>query len=85
METVKCQGMELPSEWRWEQLYGSQMQAGFRNTLTSTAAGSASKFLEQISGLLVIWMGATLVLKGQLTLGQLIAFRILSGYATSPC
>ena len=84
METVKCQGMELPSEWRWEQLYGGQIQAGFRNTVTSTAAGSASQFLEQVSGLLVIWMGATLVLKGQLTLGQLIAFRILSGYVTSP-
>ena len=84
METVKGQGMELPSEWRWEQLYGGQIQAGFRNTVTSTAAGSASQFLEQISGLLVIWMGATLVLKGQLTLGQLIAFRILSGYVTSP-
>ncbi|QNG28539.1 peptidase domain-containing ABC transporter [Synechococcus sp. LTW-R] len=84
METVKGQGMELPSEWRWEQLYGGQIQAGFRNTVTSTAAGSASQFLEQISGLLVIWIGATLVLKGQLTLGQLIAFRILSGYVTSP-
>ena len=84
METVKGQGMELPSEWRWEKLYGGQIQAGFHNTVTSTAAGSASQFLEQISGLLVIWMGATLVLKGQLTLGQLIAFRILSGYVTSP-
>ena len=84
METVKGQGMELPSEWRWEQLYGSQIEAGFRNTITSTAAGSASQFLEQISGLLVIWMGAILVLKGQLTLGQLIAFRILSSYVTSP-
>ena len=84
METVKGQGMELPSEWRWEQLYGGQIQAGFRNTVTSTAAGSASQFLEQISGLLVIWMGAMLVLKGEMTLGQLIAFRILSGYVTSP-
>ena len=56
----------------------------YKRQVTSTAAGSASQFLEQISGLLVIWMGATLVLKGQLTLGQLIAFRILSGYVTSP-
>ena len=62
---------------------GGQIQAGFHNTVTNRG-GSASQFLEQISGLLVIWMGATLVLKGQLTLGQLIAFRILSGYVTSP-
>ena len=84
METVKGQGMELHGRWRWQQLYGAQIQAGFRNTVTSTAAGSASKFLEQLSGLLVLWVGATLVLKGELTLGQLIAFRILAGYVTNP-
>ena len=84
METVKGQGMELPSEWRWEQLYGGQIEAGFRNTITSTAAGSANQFLGQVSGLVVIWFGAMLVLEGKMTLGQLIAFRILSGYVTSP-
>ena len=33
---------------------------------------------------MVLWVGASLVLKGQLTLGQLIAFRIISGYVTQP-
>ena len=84
METVKGQGMELPSEWRWEKLYGGKIEAGFRNTITSTAAGSANQFIGQVSGLLVIWVGAMLVLEGEMTLGQLIAFRILSGYVTSP-
>ena len=31
---------------------------------------------------MVLWVGANLVLQGQLSLGQLIAFRILSGYVT---
>ena len=84
IETVKGQSMELPTEWRWEQFYSRQIQAGFRNTITSTAASSTSQLLQQVSGLLVIWMGAMLVLDGKLTLGQLIAFRILSGYVTSP-
>lgn len=84
METVKGQSMELHSRWRWQQLYGSQIQSGFRNVITSTAAGSASQFLEQLSGLLVLWVGASLVLKGELTLGQLIAFRILASYVTNP-
>ena len=84
METVKGQGIELPSEWRWEKLYGGKIEAGFRNTITSTAAGSANQFMGQVSGLIVIWLGAMLVLEGKMTLGQLIAFRILSGYVTSP-
>ena len=84
METVKGQSMEIHSRWRWQQLYGHQIQSGFRNVVTSTAAGSASQFLEQLSGLLVLWVGASLVLKGEMTLGQLIAFRILASYVTNP-
>ncbi len=84
METIKGQGMELQSEWRWEKFYERQIKAGFRNTITSTSAGAASNFLQQVSGLIVIWAGATLVLNGQMTIGQLIAFRILSGYVTGP-
>ena len=33
---------------------------------------------------MVLWVGASLVLNGELTLGQLIAFRIISGYVTQP-
>ena len=33
---------------------------------------------------MVLWIGARLVLDGQLSLGQLIAFRIISGYVTQP-
>jgi ATP-binding cassette subfamily B protein len=52
--------------------------------LTSTTASSTSNFLNKLSGLLLLWVGAYLVLQGQLTLGQLIAFRIIAGYTTSP-
>jgi ATP-binding cassette subfamily B protein len=40
--------------------------------------------LNKLSALLVLWVGAYLVLDGKLTLGQLIAFRIISGYVTGP-
>ena len=83
METVKGQGMGS-SEWQWEKYYGNQIQAGFKNTITSTAAASTSNLLQQVSGLVVIWVGALIVLDGKMTLGQLIAFRILAGYVTSP-
>lgn len=43
-----------------------------------------SSFLNKLSGLLVLWVGALLVMDGKLSLGQLIAFRMIAGYATSP-
>jgi HlyB family type I secretion system ABC transporter len=84
IQTVKAQNVELRSRWKWQERYTSYVMAGFRTVITFTAAGSINTFLSQLSSLLVLWVGAYLVLDGQLTLGQLIAFRIISGYVTSP-
>ena len=40
--------------------------------------------INKISSILVIGVGAWLVLKNELTIGGLIAFRIISGYVTQP-
>ncbi|MEI2583272.1 type I secretion system permease/ATPase [Scytonema sp. PRP1] len=84
IQTVKAQNIELRSRWQWQQYYSNYVTAGFQTVVTSTAASVTSNFLNQVSSLFVLWVGAYLVLKGQLTLGQLIAFRIIAGYVTAP-
>lgn len=84
IQTVKAQNIELKSRWQWQERYANYVSAGFKSVLTSTTAGSISNFLNKLSSLLLLWVGAYLVLQGQLTLGQLIAFRIIAGYTTSP-
>jgi ATP-binding cassette subfamily B protein len=84
IQTVKAQNIELRARWRWQELYSRYVTASFQNVLTSTAAGSMSSFLSKLSALLVLWVGAYLVLEQKLTLGELIAFRIISGYVTTP-
>lgn len=84
IQTVKAQNIELQSRFSWQERYARYVAAGFKNVITSTLANSTSSFLNKLSSLLVLWMGSYLVLQGQLTLGELIAFRIISGYVTSP-
>jgi ATP-binding cassette, subfamily B, bacterial HlyB/CyaB len=84
IQTVKAQSIELPSRWQWQERYSRYIAAGFKSVVTSNLAGAISKFLNQLSTLLLLWVGAYLVLNNQLTLGQLIAFRIIAGYTTSP-
>ena len=57
METVRGQSLELPIEWRWEKLYKLQIKKGFKNILTSSFASSAGQLLQQLSNILIIWMG----------------------------
>ncbi|RUS94214.1 hypothetical protein DSM106972_094110 [Dulcicalothrix desertica PCC 7102] len=84
MQTVKAQNLELRARWKWQEKYARYISAGFKTISTQTTASSISSFLNKFSSLLVLWVGAFLVLKQQLTLGQLIAFRILSSYVTTP-
>jgi subfamily B ATP-binding cassette protein HlyB/CyaB len=84
IQTVKAQNIELQSRFSWQERYARYVAAGFKTVITSTLANSTSSFLNKLSSLLVLWMGSYLVLQGQLTLGELIAFRIISGYVTSP-
>lgn len=84
IQTVKAQNIELNSRWQWQQRYGRYISASFDNVLTSNTASSLSNFLNKLSNLLLLWVGAYLVLQGEITLGELIAFRIIAGYVTSP-
>jgi HlyB family type I secretion system ABC transporter len=84
IQTIKAQNIELRSRWQWQQRYARYVSAGFKTALTSTSASAISGFLNKFSGLLLLWVGAYLVLNNQLTLGQLIAFRIIAGYTTQP-
>jgi ATP-binding cassette subfamily B protein len=84
IQTVKAQNFELKARWRWKERYAGYVAESFRNAVTSTTANGLTQFLNQASTLSVLCVGAYLVLQGQLTLGQLIAFRIIAGYVTGP-
>jgi HlyB family type I secretion system ABC transporter len=84
IQTIKAQNIELRSRWQWQAKYARYVSAGFKTALTSNTAGSISSFLNKFSGLLLLWVGTYLVLAKQLTLGELIAFRIIAGYTTQP-
>ena len=84
IQTVKSQNVELMSRSTWQDRYAKYISKTFAQTITGTGLNQASQVLQKLSQLLVLWVGAGLVLNGSLTLGQLIAFRIISGYVTQP-
>jgi len=84
VQTLKAGNIEQSSRWEWQKRYAGYVSAGFHAVLTTTAMNSATTLLSRLGDLAVLWYGAVLVIKGELTLGQLIAFRIIAGYVTTP-
>jgi len=84
MMTVKSQNIEDLTRIGWRKRYVEFVQNGFELASIGAVIGELNNFLNTLSAILVIFVGATLVISGKLTVGQLIAFRIISGYVTAP-
>ncbi len=82
--TIKAQNQEATVQATWRDQYMRFLGTGFRTAMLSAGYQSATTLVSNISSLLVLIVGGQLVLSGQLTLGGLIAFRILAGYVTAP-
>ena len=84
IQTVKAQNFEIQARWKWQERYRKMVDEGFKTVALGSASGEFGSFLTQFSSLVVLWFGMGLVLQGELSLGQLIAFRIISGMVINP-
>ncbi|MBD1853353.1 peptidase domain-containing ABC transporter [Cyanobacteria bacterium FACHB-502] len=82
--TVKAQHREQFVEATWNDQYLKYLNVSFRSTMTSRVYGAINTLANTLSSLVVLWVGGLLAVQGDLTLGGLIAFRIIAGYVTGP-
>jgi ATP-binding cassette subfamily B protein len=84
IHSVKAHAAEKPSRDRWEGLYARFVRTGFKASTTANISNHLGDFLTSLSSLLILWFGAQLVIQQELTIGQLVAFQMLSGHVTGP-
>jgi HlyB family type I secretion system ABC transporter len=84
IHSVKAHAAEKASRDRWEGLYARFVRTGFKASTTGNISNHLGDFLTSFSALLILWFGAQLVIKQDMTIGQLVAFQMLSGHVTGP-
>ena len=84
VETVKAQAVEPQMQRRWEDQLSSYVTSSFRAQNLNNVANQIAGFISKITTLLIIWWGAHLVINGELTVGQLVAFNMIAGRVTGP-
>ena len=84
VETVKSLAVEPQMQRRWEQQLAAYVGSSFRASHINNIAGQLVQLVQKITMALTLWIGASLVMKGELSVGQLIAFNMLSGRVTQP-
>ncbi|MEC4890325.1 MAG: type I secretion system permease/ATPase [Nitrospira sp.] len=84
IQTVKALAVEPPLLRKWEEQLAGYVRASFRATSVMTVAGQTATCLQKITTVAVLWVGAYRVIDGDLSIGQLIAFNMLSAQVTGP-
>ena len=84
VETLKAMAVEPQSQRRWEDQLAGYVRSSFRAANLGNIAGQATQAVSKITMALTLYIGAKAVLEGDLTVGQLVAFNMLSGRVSGP-
>ncbi|MDP1902697.1 MAG: ABC transporter transmembrane domain-containing protein, partial [Pseudomonadota bacterium] len=84
VDTLKAMAVEPQMTRHWDTQLAAYVAAGFRAATLSTLAHEGVSLVGKLVTVATLWLGAKLVIEGQLTVGQLIAFNMLAGRVAQP-
>ncbi len=84
IRTVKSLALEPTQQRKWNDTAAFAITRYFRVAQISITAKTLSGLIEKLMFIAIIWIGALAVFSGDLTVGKLIAFQMLSGRVTGP-
>ena len=84
IDTVKSLAVEPRWVQKWDQQLAAYVTSGLSVTNVATIAGGGVTLVSKLVTAAILWLGATLVIDKQLTVGELVAFNMLAGQVSSP-
>jgi subfamily B ATP-binding cassette protein HlyB/CyaB len=84
VETLKAMALEPQMQRRWEEQLASYVAASFRVISLGNTASQAIQFVSKVVTAAILYFGAKLVIEGDLTVGELVAFNLLAGRVSAP-
>ncbi|OOS06545.1 type I secretion system permease/ATPase [[Haemophilus] felis] len=84
MNTIKSMAVAPQMTEHWDKQLSGYVQAGFKVTKIATIGQHGIQLIQKIVMVVNLWLGAHLVISGDLTVGQLIAFNMLASQVAAP-
>lgn len=84
IETIKAFNQEENEKEKTDKLYRKFLKRVFNGDVLSLSQQTVTMFVAVVGELVILWVGATYVIKGELTIGELITFNALLGYFIEP-
>lgn len=84
IETVKAYHAEMKVNFETERKFVGFLKSVFKFGIFNNVQGSLKGLVQSIGGVAILWVGAVQVLKGNMTMGQLITYNALLAYFLNP-
>ena len=84
IETIKAFNQEDNEKEKTDKLYKKFLKKVFNGGVLSLSQQTITMFVAVVGELVILWVGVAYVIKGELTLGELITFNALLGYFIEP-
>jgi subfamily B ATP-binding cassette protein HlyB/CyaB len=84
IETLKAMAIEPQMQRRWEEQLSGYVHSSFRVLALGNWASQSVQFISKIVTGMTLYFGAYLVIEGNLSVGELIAFNMLAGRVAQP-
>ncbi len=84
IDTVKAMAVEPQWTRKWDNQLAAYVSSGFKTATVSMLANGGITLISKLVTVATLYFGAKLVINGDLSVGQLIAFNMLSGQVMSP-
>jgi ATP-binding cassette, subfamily B, bacterial HlyB/CyaB len=84
IETLKSMAIEPQMQARWEEQLAGYVAASFRVVSLSNTTSHCVQFISKLATAALLFVGAKLVIGGDLTVGEFVAFNLLAGRVSAP-
>jgi subfamily B ATP-binding cassette protein HlyB/CyaB len=84
IETLKAMAVEPQMQRRWETQLAGYVAASFRVLSLNNFASQAVQLVNKVTIVLILYFGARLVIGGNLSVGELVAFNMLASHVSAP-
>lgn len=82
--TIKATAVDHRATRTWDNQLAGYVSSGFSVIRIATLGQQSVQLIQRVVGVAILFFGAKLVIEGKLTLGQFIAFNMLSGQVSAP-
>jgi subfamily B ATP-binding cassette protein HlyB/CyaB len=83
-QTLKASGVEPMTQAQWEERLAAYVRTSFDAAMLGSLGQNLVQFVSKATTALVLFLGAQAVIAGQMSVGELIAFNMISGQVVQP-